>query len=188
MRGSSCIFTSQGWKDIRTWSDRRNPTRHKVQLDRSDVRDGVDRVRTHSRLATAASQQGARARVSRRGATEVDNGAQLARVTVQECGWFKPKARKNRRTIQPILVDRPLHQRTLLPAIPEVLVGIDCAHNVLKDTALFEPVLQSTDVRISAKRTQPRNTRQNLRAGKGIGRHQISARRTHMAKVLTKHF
>jgi hypothetical protein len=94
MRGSSCIFTSQGWKDIRTWSDRRNPTRHKVQLDRSDVRDGVDRVRTHSRLATAASQQGAKDRVSRRGATEVDNGAQLSRVTVQECGWVKPKAGK----------------------------------------------------------------------------------------------
>ena len=41
----------------------------------------------------------------------------------------------------------------------------------------------STDVRIFAKRTQPKNTRQNPRAGKGIERHQISAKRTHGADV-----
>src|SRR5271157_1441606 len=68
----------------------------------------------------------------RRGAAQFDHGAEPPRIALQKCGRVEPKARKHRRTVQPIVSDRSWHQHTLFLTEPEDFVRFDRADDVFQ--------------------------------------------------------
>ncbi len=69
------------------------------------------------------------------GTAQVDHGGEPARIALQECDRVEPESREDRGTVEPIFTDQLWHQHALFLNVPEDLVRLDRAHDVLQHPA-----------------------------------------------------